>query len=578
MPRAQDYPSSHAGPDARGPADLLLYNGRIWTGEAAQPWASAVAIRAGRIVAIGDDLQGPARHRIDLGGRFAMPGLYDAHTHPDLATMAAYNEDLEIAEDLPPDTLAERIRAYAARFPSRPWIFGAYWVRYQFRRAGIVPDRHWLDGVIPDRPAAIMDRSWGAALVNTRALAEMGVTAATPDPNNGYIERDPLTGEPTGILVDGAYALVQAAMPPTPIEVLERGYRDGLHFQASRGVVGTKYPHVCERRLEALRRLDQRGLLTARVEAAISWQDDIFPVRRRWELLAGERHHFRSARLNANAVKFHFDGTFEARSAYLAESWSGNESWRGHLNLTPAHLADMVTDMDRRGIRVIAHCVGDAASDIFLDAVAEARRRNGALGVRHQCAHCTVLLRENLPRFAALDVVCEFSPVGWYMYPFAERRLNAFNPEQQTRFFDFRGAVDAGAIVVMGTDCPVSSLDPWLGFEAMLTRESPVDPAETRRIPGGTLTLEEALRVVTINGARAMGVEDIAGSLAPGKSADLIVLDRDPFAQAPRGYLHATGVDLTLIEGEVVWDRQGELDGGPLQAVWGRELPRIFAG
>jgi predicted amidohydrolase YtcJ len=578
MPRKQDFQSSHAGPDPSAPADLLLTNGRIWTGEAVRPWASAILIRGGRIAAIGDAIDQPARCTFDLGGRFVMPGLYDAHTHPDLATMMAYNEDLEINEDLPPAALAERVRAYAARFPSRPWIFGAYWVRYQFRRAGIVPDRHWLDGIVPDRPAALMDRSWGAALVNTRALAEMGMTAATPDPNNGYIERDPMNGEPTGILVDGAYALVQAAMPPTPIDVLERGYRDGLHFQASRGVVGTKYPHVCERRLEALRRLDQRGLLTARVEAAISWQDDIFPVRRRWELLAGERHHFRSARLNPNAVKFHFDGTFEARSAYLADGWDGNEAWRGHLNLAPAHLADMVTDMDRRGIRVIAHCVGDAASDIFLDAVAEARQRNGALGVRHQCAHSTVLLRENLPRFAALDVVCEFSPVGWYMYPFAERRLNAFNAEQQNRFFNFRGAVDAGAIVVMGTDCPVSALDPWLGFEAMTTRASPTDRAEARLIPGDPLTLEEAMRVMTINGSKSLGVERIAGSLAVGKSADLIVLDRDLFAEPARGYLHATQVDITLIEGEVAWDRQGELERLGLPAVWGHDLPHAFAG
>ncbi len=578
MPRSQDYRSSHAGPDARGPADLLLQNGRIWTGNPARPWASDVAIRAGRIVAVGDDLQVSARSTIDLAGRFAMPGLYDAHTHPDLATMMAYNEDLEIAEDLPPDALAARIRDYAARFPARPWIFGAYWVRYQFRRAGIVPDRHWLDDVIADRPAAIMDRSWGAALVNTRALGAMGITPDTPDPGNGYIERDPFSGEATGILIDGAYALVQAAMPPTPIEVLERGYRDGLHFQASRGVVGTKYPHVCERRLEALRRLDRRGLLTARVEAAISWQDDIFPVRRRWELLAGERHHFRSERLNANAVKFHFDGTFEARSGYLADGWSGNESWRGHLNLTPAHLADMVTDMDRR-----ASVSSRIAWAMQLPIFSSMRwPRHAVATVRSACAINARIARcccgRTCARFAALDVVCEFSPVGWYMYPFAERRLGAFTPEQQTRFFDFRGAVDAGAIVVMGTDCPVSSLDPWLGFEAMLTRESPLDLAEQRRIPGGMLTLEEALHVMTSNGAKAMGVDDIAGSIAVGRSADMIVLDRDPFAQQPRGYLHASGVDLTLIEGQVAWDRQGELDGGPLQAVWGRELPPIFAG
>ena len=181
-------------------------------------------------------------------------------------------------------------------------------------------------------------------------------------------------------------------MPPFAQHVLQSAYRDGQHFQSARGIVGTKYVHVCEHRLDALKALDNAGQLTTRVEAAISWQDDIFPVRRRWQLLAGERHYYRSNRLNANSVKFHFDGTHEARSSYLASPWPGEASWRGHLNLTREHITDMVVDMDRRGIRVIAHCTGDGASDIFLDAVAIARYKNGKSGVRHQCAHSTLIL------------------------------------------------------------------------------------------------------------------------------------------------------------------------------------------
>ena len=358
-----DHRPSHA---TRGThADLVLVNGRIYTGDPGLPWCQALAVARGRIVARGEradveHLIGAQTKVMDLGGRFAMPGLYDMHTHPDLALAPRYAEDLDIGiVDPTPDQVRDAILAYAAKHPDRDWIYGQYFVRYTFRQAGLVPGKDWLDTVMPDRPVALLDRMWGTMMVNSEALRRAGIAADTPDPANGYLERDPVSGEPTGLLIDGAYALIHAAMPPTPVPVLRAAYRDGVRYQTARGVVSTKYVHVCESRLNALQSLDQAGELTLRVEAAISWQDDIFPVRRRWELLAGERHYYRSARLNANAVKFHFDGTVEPRSSYLITPWDGaNPSWSGKLNLTPEHLADMIWDMDRQGIRVIAHCTG----------------------------------------------------------------------------------------------------------------------------------------------------------------------------------------------------------------------------
>ncbi|MCY1392163.1 Amidohydrolase family protein [compost metagenome] len=373
--------------------------------------------------------------------------------------------------------------------------------------------------------------------------------------------------------MDGAYALIHAAMPPTPQHALKRAYREGVWFQSGHGVVGTKYVHVCEHRLNALKSIDQVGELSVRVEAAISWQDDIFPVKRRWELLAGERHYYRSARLNANAVKFHFDGTHESRSSYLSSAWPGEASWRGHLNLTPEHITDMVVDMDRRGIRVIAHCTGDGASDLFLDAVAEARRRNGDSGVRHQCAHSTTLLDGNLPRFAELKVTAEFSPVGWFPSSFANARA-VFGEDRMQRAYNFKGVLEHGGVAVMGTDWPVSSINPWIGFEAMVTRENPFGDEEGR-FYGNPISLEQAIRVMTLNGAWCMGIEDKAGSIEVGKSADLIVLDRNLFEVEPRGNIHDTQVQLTLLEGEVTWDRHGEFDGTEHAAVWQGELPNF---
>ncbi|MCJ1877792.1 amidohydrolase [Pseudomonas nitroreducens] len=560
-------------------AELLLHNGRFYTLDPARPWAEAVAIRDGRLLAVGlreemEHLIGPDTLVHDLEGAFCMPGLHDMHTHPDLALNPRYADDLDVGiEDPTPEQLAKAIRDYADSHPGDGWVYGQYWVRYTFREAGLKPGREWLDSVMPDRPVALLDRMWGTMMVNSRALELAGIDANTPDPRNGYLERDELTGESNGLLIDGGYALIHAAMPPTPAKVLRQSYREGVHFQSSRGVTAAKYLHVCENRLDALKYLDDAGQLTLRVEAAISWQDDIFPVRRRWELLAGERHYYRSARLSANAVKFHFDGTVEPRSSFLITPWPGEDAWRGKLNLTPEHITDMVVDMDRRGIRVIAHCTGDAASDVFLDAVAEARRRNGFSGVRHQCAHSTILHPGNLKRFRELEVIAEFSPAAWYPTPFASGARSGYGPDRLKRIYDFKGVLAAGGVAVFGTDWPVASIDPWLALETLVTRQNPWndDPA----CFGEPISLEQAIRVATLNGAYAMGLENLTGSLEADKSADFIVLDRNLFEQPARNYIHRTEVQLTFVEGRPVYDRLGQFSDTALAAVWQGEPPRI---
>lgn len=562
-------------------ADLILDNGRIRTMNPAQPWAESVAIRGGRLIAVGlrgDVLpfKGPLTRVHDLQGAFCMPGLHDMHTHPDLALAPRYSDDLDVGiEDPTPEQLKQAILAYAESHPGDGWIHGQYWVRYTFREAGLTPGRAWLDSILPDRPIALLDRMWGTMMVNSRALELAGIDRHTSDPRNGYLERDELTGEPTGLMIDGAYAMIHAAMPPTPVEVLRQAYRDGVHFQSARGVTASKYVHVCEQRLQALKELDDQGQLTVRIEAAISWQDDIFPVRRRWELLSGERHYYRSARLSANAIKFHFDGTVEPRSSYLLTPWPQEASWRGKLNLTPEHITDMVVDMDRRGLRVIAHCTGDGASDVFLDAVAEARRRNGFSGIRHQCAHSTLLHPGNLKRFRELEVIAEFSPAAWYPTPFATGARSGYGQERLKRIYDFKGVLAAGGIAVMGTDWPVASIDPWLALETMVTRQNPWN--QEPDCFGEPISLEQALQVVTSNGSYAMGLEHLTGSLEVGKSADLIVLDRDLFAQPARNYIHRTQVQLTLVEGQPVYDLQGLFDDTPLQATW-RGKPPVLEG
>lgn len=577
MSSKENFSSSHS--QASGPAaDIALVNGRIYTVDTARPWAEAVAIKGGRFLAVGSrqDINrfiGAGTEVVDLDGRFAMPGLYDMHCHPDLALAPRHSGYLDIGIENPtPDDVKKAILAYAAAHPGDGWVYGSYFVKYPFKQAGLNPGREWLDSVLPDRPVAILDRMWGSMMANSKAMELAGIDADTRDPRNGYLERDSITGEPTGIFIDGAYAMIHAAMPPTPQHALRRAYRDGIHYQSTCGVVGTKYLHVCEHRLQALKGLDDDGLMTLRVEAAISWQDDIFPVKRRWQLLAGERHYYRSSRLAVNAVKFHFDGTVEPRSSYLLTPWPGEDSWRGQLNLTPEHLADMLADLDRKGIRVVAHCTGDGASDVFLDAVAETRRRNGMPGVRHQCAHSTILLNENLVRFKELNVVAEFSGTSWYPSKYVSGARSGYGQERLARAYNIKGVIDAGGIAVMGTDWPVYSPDPWVGFETMITRENPWDEVPGKF--GEPISLEQAMRVMTINGAMAMECEHSAGSIEAGKSADLIVLDRNLFEISPK-LIHDTQVELTFFEGKLAYDRHGRFDGSPSQATWRGAQPEL---
>lgn len=561
-------------------ANLVFKNGKIYTVNPDQPWVEAVAIRHGHFAYVGandgvDQFVDDKTIVVDLEGKFAMPGLYDMHTHPDLALAPKYQGRLDVGiQDPTPEQVKNAILAYTNKVSiteeNEGWIHGQSWVRYTFTKAGLTPGKEWLDSFMPDRPVAILDRMWGTMMANSKALELAGIDASTPDPRNGYIDRDPITGEPTGLLIDGGYAMVHAAMPPESQEVLRRSYGDGARYQTSRGVVGTKYVHVCEHRLDALKSLDDAGELSLRVEAAISWQDDIFPVARRWELLSGERHYYRSNRLNANAVKFHFDGTVEPQSSYLLTSWEEGNEWRGKLNLTPDHIADMLIDMDRRRIRVIAHCTGDGASDVFLDAVEKTRKVNGPVtaqnGMRHQCAHSTILDNNNLKRFKELDVVAEFSPVSWYPSPFVSGARSGYGKERLERAYNFKGVIEEGGVAVLGTDWPVSFIDPWVGFESLVTRKNPWKEYEGTF--GQSIPLEEAIKVMTINGAWSMGLEEEAGSIEVGKSADMIVLDKNLFEVEPQGNIYNTEVELTVLEGQLTHDLHGYFDATDQAAIW----------
>lgn len=536
-------------------AETVYRNGRIYTVEIDQPWAEAVAVADGHFVFVGSDegvqaFIGVATTVVDLNGRFVMPGIYDSHLHPDLALVPEKIGQFYFEQAVPtPEQVKQAVLDYAAANPGDGWIVGRGWQPVALLEAGVTAGRAWLDEFMPDRPVYLVDGSTVHNMFNTKAMELAGLSRDTRDPRHGHFLRTE-DGDLLGIVEDGAQAPFFAAMPPVPQSVYEEAYKEAVERLSALGVVGAKFSQMNVPMIEAVHYLDESGQLTLRVETHLSWKDDYGYVEGRWDHIAGKRLMYRSELVNPNGVKFHFDGVTPARSARMLEPYRGEESWRGSTNLTQPELNDVVAYLDMLGIRVDAHCNGDGSARQFLDAVEHARNKNGPDGPRHQMTHTTFVHPDDRPRFAELNVIPEFSPVFWYKSEFSVGVRQLLNDEQAESVWPIAEILAAGGRGVIGTDWPVTPLEGiWIGFEAMVTRENPWGEVEGRW--GTPISLEEAIRVMTINGAWAMELEDVTGSIKTGKSADFIILDQNLFEIPPKR-IHETRVLTTIFRGEPV--------------------------
>lgn len=536
-------------------ADTIYKNGKIYTVNPAQPWAQAVAIKAGRFVAVGSNYDvevwiGSKTEVIDLEGGFVMPGIYDMHQHPDLALVPEMMGQFNVPEMATPEQIKQMVLEHAENNPGDGWIVAHGWEPPPFMEADVEPGMAWLDSFIPDRPVFLVDRSRVYNMFNSRAAELVGISKETRDPRHGYFKRDPITGDLAGLVIDGAQAPFWTALPPVSQAVYEEAYERAVKMLAANGVVGVKFSHMNVSMIEAVHQLDEDGKLTLRCETHLSWKDDIGPVTGRWDYIAGQRLMYRSEYVNPNGVKFHFDGVTPARSGYMLQPYRDSDE-RGTINLRPAEIKDVVAYLDKIGIRVDAHCIGDAAVRLFLDAVEHARQVNGPNGPRHQSTHTTWVHPEDRARFKELNVIPEFSPIFWFPSPASVGLKTLLNDDQVASVFPIAEVLAAGGRGVIGTDWPVTPLNfTWVGLEALVTRANPWGD-----LPGtwGTpIPLEQAIQMLTLNGAWAMELENETGSIETGKSADFIVLDRNLF-EIPANDIHNSKVLGTVFMGKPVY-------------------------
>ena len=556
--------------DAGAPADLVLTGAAVYTVDAARSWAQAVAVAGGRIAAVGSDAGmrpyvGARTEVVNLRGRMVLPGFQDAHVHVSGGGLERNRCDLTGVHTRQ-DYLAV-IRGYADRNPEAEWITGGGWSMDVF--PGGLPSKDDLDEVIPDRPVFLSNRDHHGAWVNSRALALAGLDGATPDPPDGRIERG-AGGEPSGTLHEGAMNLVQHLVPAPGLEEQVAGILAGQQYLHSLGITAWQEAIVGDYAVvpdcfDAYREVERQGLLTARVTGALWWQRGAGLGQ--LDFLAERRAVAGHGRFRATSVKIMQDGVCENfTAAMLAPYLDGHGHSTGGSGTSffdPEELTAAVTAIDARGFQVHIHAIGDRAVREALDAIAAARARTSGAGGRHHIAHLQVVHPDDLPRFRDLGVLANCQPLWASNEPqMTELTLPFLGPERSAWQYPFGSLARSGAQLCFGSDWPVSSPDPmWEMHTAVNRTTAPGYPfrgpeTDTPFLPGERVGLPTAIAAFTIGSAYVNHDEHEAGSVEPGKRADLVVLDRDLFAQ-PAAEIALAQVDLTLVDGAVVYARPG---------------------
>jgi predicted amidohydrolase YtcJ len=539
-------------------ADILLINGHVYTSNPAQPWVEAVAIGDDRILEVGTSAalakyRGPATQVIDLGGRMAMPGMIDTHTHFLWGSYGLAGIQLYEARNV--DQVRKVLQDYAKSHREEKWPYGAGWYYGSFWPTGL-PTKDLLDEIFPDRPVSIMSEDGHSLWVNSQALAAAKITRDTPDPGGaarGIIVRDSKTGEATGVLEEGAKRLVLNVMEAAVSQDEKfRRLHLGMTFANQHGITGIVNATGDIPEMELYQELHKRGELTVRT--ATSFADDV-GVRHtlsEQELASFEeaRRRFHDDWVRAGIIKFFADGVIETHTAAMLAPYTNAPGQKGQTLYTPEEFKSDFLELDRRGFQVMTHAIGDGAVRTTLDAYEAVEKQNGPRDRRWRIEHMETVDAADRPRLAQLKVLAAIQP--WCCPQKGEPWADNVGPERLGEGIPWQDIVSAGATLIMGSDWPVESLDPFPIMQMGVTRKSTFQKTDEAFFPKQALTLDQMLAGYTRNAAYGEFMENRLGTLQPGKLADMVVLSQDLY-KVPPDTIAQTKVLLTVVGGKIVW-------------------------
>jgi predicted amidohydrolase YtcJ len=540
--------------DDSGPVDLIVTNGKVYTGSATQ-FAEALAVRGNRILRVGSNrdikrLKRPQTVVVDAHGGTVIPGFNDSHLHFMSGGLGLANVNL--LEDGTLEAIQARIKAFADEHPERTWIVGRGWFYDAF--PGGLPVRQQLDAIVPDRPVYMACYDGHTAWVNSKALELAGITRKTPNPKNGIIVKDPVTGEPTGVLKEAAKPLVSALLPAPTREQRLDAVRAAIGEAHRLGVTSVQNAHGDAEEIAIYDELRKAGELKVRVYTALDVEagltetdaDGLDALRARYP----DDPVFKTG-----AIKIMSDGVIEAHTASMLAPYVGTPA-TGQPNFTREELRRLVSMLDRRGWQIMVHAIGDGAVREALDAFELAAKANPApaQGRRHRIEHAETIDAADIPRFATLGVVAAQQPFHANPSP-NQMSVWAGNigPDRASRGWAFRLLLSAGAREAFGSDWPVVTMDPRMGLHVATTRTTPDGQPEGGWHPEQRITLAEALDAYTSGAAYASFDEQRKGRIARDMLADLVVLTSDIFAPGAR--VLDTAVDTTIFDGKVVYTK-----------------------
>ncbi len=531
-------------------ASLVVTGARVWTGDPASPWAEAVAVAGEQIIAVGpakdiEPLIGDATEVIAADGGMLVPGFIDTHVHF-LAGGAAI-ASVQLRDAQTPEEFARRIGAFAKTVKPGEWITGGTWDHTLW--GGELPHRDWIDSVTPDNPLWILRLDGHMALANSLALQQAGVDADTPDIAGGEIIRDE-DGRPTGILKDNAMLLVQEVMP-APTERQLDGYLEAaMQYVAENGVttVHDMFDNVADGwiGLETYRRAEARGDLITRIYAVTplgEWQklkEDI------------ERNGRGSEWLKTGGVKGFMDGSLGSHTAAMLEPFTDTPDESGFLLDSLENLRALMFGADAAGLQLNIHAIGDKAIRDLLDIFHDVAEENGQRDRRFRMEHAQHIHPDDIPRFAVQQIIASMQP--YHAIDDGRWAEEVIGAERSKTSYALKSLIDSGAHVALGSDWYVAPASPIEGIEAAVTRRTLDGRNPEGWVPEQKITVEQALRGYTYEGAYASFDENRKGMIKAGMLADLVLLDRDLTAIPPETIRDAK-VLKTIVDGRVVFSR-----------------------